>query len=167
MHHSAGNWDIEDASWDIDTARSRTGYVIMYAACPVLWTSKLQGEIALSTTESEYLAILAATREVLPIIELIKEMIGQGRIINDNAVILCRVFEDNSGAIEVATNVKNPKMRPRTKHINTKYHHFRSKVLDGTLKIEHVTTQDMVADILTKCVNEDVLIKLRKLISGW
>ena len=163
----AGNWDVEDSSWDMDTARSRTGYVILYAACPVLWTSKLQGEIALSTTESEYLAISAATREVLPIVEMIKEMIGQGRIVSDKATVFCRVFEDNSGAIEVATNVKNPKMRPRTKHINTKYHHFRSKVMDGTLQIEHVPTQDMVADILTKCVNENILIKLRKVISGW
>jgi hypothetical protein len=40
-------------------------------------------------------------------------------------VMRCRVFEDNSGAVELATSVKSPKMRPRTKHINTKYHHFR------------------------------------------
>jgi hypothetical protein len=112
-------------------------------------------------------SILQYTREVLPIVEMIKEIIGQGRIVSDKATVFCRVFEDNSGAIEVATNVKNPKMRPRTKHINTKYHHFRSKVMDGTLRIEHMPTQDKVTAISTKCVNADILVKLRKVISGW
>ena len=53
-----GDWDPQNAEWDPDTARSRTGYVILYASCPVIWASKLQTEIALSTTEAEYLAIL-------------------------------------------------------------------------------------------------------------
>jgi hypothetical protein len=40
----------------------------------------------------------------------------------------CKVFEDNEGAIEIA---KVPKMRPRTKHLNIKYHHFREEVRKG------------------------------------
>ena len=40
-------------SHDPTLCRSRTGYVIMYANCPVLWASKLQMEIALSTVEAE------------------------------------------------------------------------------------------------------------------
>jgi hypothetical protein len=39
----------------------------------------------------------------------------------------CQVFEDNVGAIEMA---RLPKMRPRTKHLNMKYHHFREAVAD-------------------------------------
>jgi hypothetical protein len=73
-----GDWDPTNAEWDNDTARSRTGYVILYASCPVIWASKLQTEIALSTTEAEYLAISTATREVLPLMELIQEMQEQG-----------------------------------------------------------------------------------------
>ena len=37
----------------------------------------------------------------------------------------CTVFEDNSGALELA---RLPKIRPRTKHINQAYHHFREHV---------------------------------------
>ena len=33
---------------------SRTGYVIFYANCPIIWQSKLQTTIALSTTEAKY-----------------------------------------------------------------------------------------------------------------
>eukprot|EP00957_Ditylum_brightwellii_P008323 630092-Ditylum_brightwellii.AAC.1 len=51
----------------------------------------------------------------------------------------CTVFEDNNGCIELA---KCPRMRPRTKHIAIKYHHFRSKVKDGSIRIERIDTHD-------------------------
>ena len=41
---------------DPNGCRSRTGYILFYAVCPVLWSSKLQTEIALRTTEAEYIA---------------------------------------------------------------------------------------------------------------
>ncbi len=69
-------------------------------------------------------------------------------------VMRCRVFEANSGAVELATSVKSPKMRTRTKQINTKYHHFRQQVQEGRTVIEAIGTEDMLADILTKVVNE-------------
>ena len=48
-----------------DTARSRHGYIIKYNNCPLVWKSQLQGEIALSSTESEYCGLLYALREVI------------------------------------------------------------------------------------------------------
>jgi hypothetical protein len=58
----------------------------------------------------------------------------------------CKVFEDNAGAIEIA-NV--PKMRPKTKHLNIKYHHFREEVRKGTISIYHTRTEDQIADTFT------------------
>ena len=52
----AGSWQIEDLQ-DPMSAFSRTGYVIRFAGCPVLWVSKLQSVCSLSTTESEYIAL--------------------------------------------------------------------------------------------------------------
>ncbi|KAI2496437.1 hypothetical protein MHU86_18061 [Fragilaria crotonensis] len=49
-----GDWDPTEAANDRDTARSRHGYIINYAGCPLQWKSQLQTEIALSSTESEY-----------------------------------------------------------------------------------------------------------------
>jgi hypothetical protein len=60
----------------------------------------------------------------------------------------------------LATSVKSPKMRPITKHINTKYHHFRQQVQEGRIVIEAIGTEDMLADILTKVVNGRNLIKV-------
>jgi hypothetical protein len=42
-----GDWDPQEAATDCDTARSRHGYIISYAGCPVVWKSQLQTEIAL------------------------------------------------------------------------------------------------------------------------
>ena len=53
---------------------SRTGYIINYANCPIIWCSRLQTEIALSSTESEYAGLSYAMREAIPIMNLIQEM---------------------------------------------------------------------------------------------
>ena len=60
-----------------------------------------------------------------------------------------------------------PKMNPRTKHIATKYHHFRCAVKQGFLKITRVDTSEQLADILTKAVPLPILRTLRPGIIGW
>ncbi len=52
----AGGWSQADAE-NADNVLSRTGYILMYADCPILWVSCLQTEIALSTAEAEYIAL--------------------------------------------------------------------------------------------------------------
>eukprot|EP00978_Attheya_sp_CCMP212_P020004 scaffold56790_cov72-Attheya_sp.AAC.1 len=58
-----GNWDHKYALEDPTTARSRSGYIVRYCCCPILWRSKLQTEVALSTTEAEYVALSQSLRE--------------------------------------------------------------------------------------------------------
>jgi hypothetical protein len=69
----AGNWDSNE-TWDRDTDRSRHGYIVSYAGCPIIWKSQLQTEIALSSTESEYTGLSYALRDAIPMMELLKEM---------------------------------------------------------------------------------------------
>ncbi|KAI2497322.1 hypothetical protein MHU86_17195 [Fragilaria crotonensis] len=98
-----GDWCPEEAAEDRDTAQSRHGYNIQYAGCPLLWKSQLQTQIALSSTESEYTGLSFALRDAIPIMELIKEMKGMGYPIESlQAQVHCQVFEDNSGALEMA-----------------------------------------------------------------
>ena len=49
----SGNWKLDDdeTTNNADTARSRSGYIVSYLGCPVLWKSQLQTKIALSSTE--------------------------------------------------------------------------------------------------------------------
>jgi hypothetical protein len=69
----AGDWKQQSAADDPSTAKSRTGYIITFANCPLVWASKLQTKIALSTTEAESFALSTATREFLPMLTLAKE----------------------------------------------------------------------------------------------
>lgn len=161
----AGNWDRNTAQDDKATARSRYGYIIMYAGCPIVWASKIQQEIALSSTEAEFIGLSYALRTTIPIMELLKEFQANGHKIQSvYPKVHCKVFEDNSGAIEIATV---PKMRPRTKHINIKYHHFRSYVENGEITIQAITTDLQPADMLTKPLNIATLSRHRKTIMGW
>jgi hypothetical protein len=74
------------------------------------------------------------------------------------------LFEDNAAAYELA---KAPKMRPRTKHIALKYHHFREHVSNGTVRIHPIGTKNQIADIFTKALEKPSFIYLRKLLCGW
>ena len=137
----------------------------MYAGCPIIWKSQLQTEIAMSSTESEYTGLSYALRDAIPIMELLKEMSQQGiEVRSTQAKIHCKVFEDNSGALEMA---KNHKYRPRTKHLNVKLHHFRDYVMRKEISINSISTTDQLGDYLTKPVNEQILTKHRLLIMGW
>lgn len=160
----SGNWDPK-ASDDPDTARSRTGFVIKYAGCPVLWASKLQSLIALSTTEAEYQSLSTSLREVIPIMGLLREMRDNGFDIKSaTPTVHCKVFEDNSGALEIATVHK---VRPRTKHLNVQLHHFRQHVEQGDIIIQAIRTDDQQADILTKNLPYLSFVKHRFNIMGW
>jgi hypothetical protein len=97
--------------------------------------------------------------------ELLKEMKRYGfKIGTVQPTVKCQLFEDNSGAIAIATF---PKARPRTKHLNNKLFHFRSYVDSGEISIQAIKTEDQPADFLTKPLNEDTFQRHRKTICGW
>jgi hypothetical protein len=159
-----GNWDPQD-TLSRGTARSRHGYIVKYNNCPILWKSQMATEIALSSTESEYTGASAALREAIPVMELMKEMQEMNVRIGDcKAKIHCKLYEDNSGALEI---LRHKKYRPRTKHLLVKLHHFRDYVTRGEITVHPIRTHDQQADYLTKPVNESTLRKLRGLVQGW
>ena len=118
----AGNWDPSIAGGDHATAQSRHGFVLMFCGMPLMHASQLQQLICLSTTEAEYVGLSRAIQEITPVVRVLQEMQELGfDVPSSEARVHCRVFEDNSGALEIATN---PKFRPRTKHINQRFHFF-------------------------------------------
>ena len=118
----AGLYGAENPE-DPISVKSRTGYLIKFSGCPLLWVSKLQTEIALSTLHSEYVALSQSLRDLLPTKELLKETISKVGLKEDRLKFetKCTVFEDNAGALQVATS---PRMTPTSKFIAVKYHWF-------------------------------------------
>ena len=152
----AGDWN---KSWSQDPSSvfSRTGFIIFYAGCPIIWLSKLQTEISLSTTESEYIALSHSLREGIPLMTFLQELSEHLPIDLQRTKLHCTIFEDNNSCIEL---VKCPKMRPRTKHIGLKYHHFRSKVKEGMISVNYISTHKQIADIFTKDLPEVQFLQL-------
>jgi hypothetical protein len=143
---------------------SRSGWIIFYAGCPVSWASKLQSQVALSTTEAEYIAMSQALRDVIPVMGLLQEMRERKfEVLCTEPHVYCKVFEDNSGALELA---KLPKLRPRTKHINVCYHHFREHVRKRLIKIFPIDTKEQIADALTKPLAQNDFQRHRRLMCG-
>jgi Reverse transcriptase (RNA-dependent DNA polymerase) len=160
-----GNWNRATADVDPSTAKSRTAFIIRYAGCPVTWASKLQTEVALSSTESEYNALSESLRSVIYMMQLVDEAKGLGwNTFVGTPTVHCKVFKDNSGALEM---VRLPKMRPRTKHICIKMHHFREHVRTGKISIQHVPSKLQLADIATKPQPEALFIDQRERIMHW
>jgi hypothetical protein len=134
--------------------------------CPIQWNSKLQTEIALSTTEAEYIALSQSMRELIPLRRLLLEIVTEMKLPGvQDSVVKSTVFEDNNGAIATATAVK---MTPRTKHIAVKYHFFKSHVNDGNgITLAKIDTNLQKADIFTKGLASQKFAEIRKLLCGW
>jgi hypothetical protein len=65
----------------MDDRMSTTGYVFTLSEGPIFWRSKLQSIVAMSTTESEYMAVGEAAKEALWLNELVKELgLNQGGV---------------------------------------------------------------------------------------
>ena len=97
--------------------------------------------------------------------ELLREMEFQGIAVTyKRTKVHCKVFEDNSGAIAMASSEK---YRPRTKHINIKLHHFREYVDNGSISIHYLSTDQQPADVLMKPASLPVFEKHRKSLIGW
>lgn len=115
-----GGWD-ETNSGNRESVLSRSVYILIYDNYPVLFFSKLQTEISLSTTEEMQIVLSQATREILPFINLLKEINIVFPLNLKERKFHCKLFKDNNSCISLATAHK---VSPRTKHIALNYHHF-------------------------------------------
>ena len=177
----AGRWH-SSVSHLRESCLSRTGYVIMFAGCPILWKSTLQTEIALSSTEAEFMALSTCMRTLIPMRHILEELSSIALLrhclpvtttskisshkqeITSPKLKPSLVFEDNASCIILATseNIKH-----RTRHIATKYFRFKDEVHAGNLKVTKVDTRENISDMFTKPLNRDTFEYLRKKFMGW
>jgi hypothetical protein len=65
---------------------------------------------------------------------------------------------DNQSAISLS---KNPVLHDRSKHIDTKFHYIRKSVEEGRICLDYVSTQEQLADVLTKSLGRARFCELR------
>jgi hypothetical protein len=137
-----------DSDWagDLDERKSRSGYLVLLNCSAIIWSSKLQISVALSSTEAEYIALSLAARDVIWMRNLLSE-IGFPQ---DSAT---PIFEDNQSCIKIAISNKQ---LPGTKHIDIRHHFIRQRIVSEEIELQNINTKNMVADCLTKALSVDL-----------
>lgn len=144
-----------DSDWagDLDDRKSVSGHMFKLCGAPISWRSKKQTTVALSTAEAEYIALSCATQEAVWLRQLASEL----NLKQSKPTV---IYEDNQSAISFA---RNAQVQGRMKHIDIRYHFIQEKVIDGTIEIKYCSTDQMLADILTKGLSGTVFNRLRKM----
>ena len=127
---------------DASLGRSTAGYLCLLNGTPIAWKSKILPHQALSTCESEYMALALALQECLFVKQICEELHAP---VHTPIALYC----DNQAALQL---VDNPVHHQRTKHLNAKYHLIRAQTIGGIVKPQWVSTKAMLADIFTKAL---------------
>lgn len=135
-----------DADWasNIDDRRSCSGYVFMKQGGAISWSSRRQPTIALSTTEAEYMALSSTVQESAWLDQFQSQF-------NFGGQQPIQVYCDNTSALDLA---KTTGYSARTKHIDVRHHYLREHIESGRINLVHIPTNVMVADVLTKPLNQ-------------
>lgn len=126
--------DSDWASCCIDR-KSTSGYLVKVFGKTIIWSSRKQSLVALSTTEAEYVAATVVAKEILWLQKLLVDL----RIQFDLPTI---VYEDNFGCIQVSKTIETK----RSKHYDIRYHFLKDLVWSDTIKLVYFETSKQLAD---------------------
>jgi hypothetical protein len=121
------------------TRRSTTGYAVTIDGDVVDWKSKKQPIVAQSSTEAEYIALAMVVNKLRVVRRVRNWLVGK-----DGPY---KVMEDNQACIKIAEGEGTNK---RSKHIDVRYHVSREALRKGEISLEYISTEDQIADALTK-----------------
>ncbi|KAJ0622361.1 putative RNA-directed DNA polymerase [Helianthus annuus] len=123
-----------------DGGRSTTAYILYLGANIISWRSSRQKTVSRSSTKAEYKALANAAAEISWVQNLLSELGIQ-------SLHTPRLFCDNTGATYLCAN---PVYHSKMKHVALDYHFVREQVNNGKLHVQHISSKDQLADVLTK-----------------
>ena len=129
-----------DHAGNLDNRRSRTGYVTMLHGSAVSWKTRLQDRTSMSSTEAEYYAASEGFAEARWFRMFMAEI--EVRQLKPTVIL-----EDNKSCINLS---ENPVYQYRTKQIDIRHHQLREGVSYKEIVLQHICTEQQVADALTK-----------------
>uniref|UniRef100_A0AAV1VEY0 Polyprotein n=1 Tax=Peronospora matthiolae TaxID=2874970 RepID=A0AAV1VEY0_9STRA len=128
---------------DKDNRHSTSGVMVMVNDSLVIFKSKLQSSVSLSTAEAECVALSLCIHDIMCTKSLLMKM----KVKIDAPVI---VYEDNQSGIAIA---KIKGCQSRARHIDIRYYFVRDRVKAKMIQLEHIETKFQLADFLTKAIS--------------
>jgi hypothetical protein len=130
-----------DATWasDVQDRSSRSGGVILLNATPVAWFTKRQKSIALSSCESELVALSLGIVESIWINNLLRSIITK-----PSTTLYC----DNQSTLSAAANASS--MSSRLKHVQIRQNFVHQSIDNNRYQTSWVPSESNLADICTK-----------------
>ena len=122
--------------------KSTSGYIYLLAEGVVSWKSAKQYLIASSTMAAKFIACYEASNHGICLRNFVT-----GLSIVDCIERPLKLFCDNKSAVMYSNNNRSS---TKSKHIDIKFLVVKERVQSGQLSIEHIGTNSMVADPLTK-----------------
>ena len=117
----------------------------------VSWFNRKQKLVALSSAEAEYMETSQASCEAL---WLHKMLVG----LFDVQLRPTVIYYDNQSCIKLS---ENPIFHDRSNHIEIQYHFICDYVQRGVVELQYISTEEQVADILTKALNRGKFVFFR------
>ncbi|GKD28155.1 hypothetical protein Tco_1234369 [Tanacetum coccineum] len=139
-----------DLAGDYVDRKRTSGVCTFIGCCLTSWFSKKQTALAISTTETEYISAEKACQQAL----WMKQALVKYDVRIDDIPIMC----DNKGAIDLS---KNPVQHSRTKHIEIRHQFLHDNIQKRNISIENISSEDNIADILTKPLKREPFNYLR------
>lgn len=151
---------FSDSNWanNPDNGKSTSCYVTMLANAPMSSRSGLQSLTAMSTMEAELVASALAMKEAVFCSNLLTEL-GFGK-----EFAKVPLYCDNTATLHALGNRSHSS---RTKHIALRYFYIRELVSEGRISIHYIRSNDNIADIGTKHLNQHQFRHLLSLIENF
>jgi hypothetical protein len=150
-----GFCDASFADVITDKRKSSMGYVITFNGTAISWKATKSTIVVTSTAEAEYIAMCLLTKQIMYLRNMRIELGHQKESESIQA------YSDNQSALKFSKNQIN---KSGMKHIDLKYYFTKEAIERKLITFDYVATEEMVADIFTKVLDEQTFVRLRRML---
>ena len=164
--HSQLQWKLEEGKFDLvewsdsnwaqdrDDHKSTSSFVFNVAESSISWSSKKQATVTTFFVETEYVTSVNATKEAIWLHTLLTEL-------DFPPTTATMIYADNQGCIALANNLVS---HSHAKHIDICHYFIRECIERWEIRLNYISTKDMLADVFTKALPREAFEKFRNLL---
>jgi hypothetical protein len=137
-----------DSDWagDKDNRKSISGFMLFFCGVLIMWRSKQQASVSLSSAEAEFVSVGELAKEICFVVQILLS-------IGVPVQMPVTIKVDNMGAIFMS---KNATSSSRTRHMDVKWRFVNDLSDDQVIELVFVRSEDNWSDMQTKNVSGNI-----------